>query len=179
MDVCLSPQSIAKLDSQLPRVAAEADPRAALVALGRDLAVPPVHGELESLRPAIDWHFGREGVAAILASLASEARPEFQPWAASTLAALEERSPTLLKVTFEQLKRGRGLGLAECFRLELNLIHGCFAQRDFVEGIRALIVDKDNAPRWNPPCLDEVTQASVDAFFAPRWLPPEHPLRHL
>ena len=59
------------------------------------------------------------------------------------------------------------------------MIHGCFAQGDFVEGIRALIVDKDNAPRWNPPSLAEVTDASVAAFFTPRWPPPEHPLRHL
>mgnify|MGYP000991534652 CR=1 FL=1 len=42
-----------------------------------------------------------------------------------------------------------------------------------------LIVDKDNAPRWNPPSLTHVTDASVEAFFAPRWKPPEHPLRHL
>lgn len=179
VDACLSPESIASLDAELPRAATATDVRSALAELGRRLAVEPVHGELESLRPAIDWHFGRESVAAILASLAAEDRPEFQPWAAKTLALLRERSPTLLRVAFEQLRRGRGLGLADCFRLEMNLIHGCFEQRDFVEGVRALIVDKDNQPRWNPRSLADVTDASVAAFFAPRWPPAGHPLRHL
>ncbi len=179
LDACFSPEALAALDLELPRAAASPDPRRALAELGRRLAAPPVRGELEALRPAIDLHFGRESVAAILDSLDSESRPEYQPWAAKTLALLEERSPTLLRVAFEQLRRGRTLGLAESFRLELNLIHGCFAQGDFVEGIRALIVDKDNAPRWNPRSLAEVTDASVAAFFAPRWPAPEHPLRHL
>ncbi len=178
-DACFSPESIASLRDELPRAAAARDVRAALTALARRHAIAPGPGELEALRPAIDLHFGRPSVAAIVDSLASETRPEFQPWAAKTLALLEERSPTLLRVAFEQLRRGRGLALADCFRLELNLIHGCFAQGDFVEGIRALIVDKDNAPRWNPPSLVQVTDASVAAFFAPRWTPPEHPLRHL
>ena len=178
-DACFSPESIAALDAELPVAAGAAQPREALASLARRHAVPRAPGELEALRPAIDLHFGRESVAAILDSLESDSRPEFQAWAAKTAVLLAERSPTLLPVTFEQLRRGRNLGLADCFRLELNLIHGCFAQRDFVEGIRALIVDKDNAPRWNPPSLTEVTDASVAAFFAPRWSPPEHPLRHL
>jgi enoyl-CoA hydratase/carnithine racemase len=178
-DACLTPEAIAGLAEELPRAAAADDPRGALVALGRRMGTAPPPGELATLRPAIDLHFGRESVAAIVASLAAEARPAFQPWAAKTLALLEQRSPTLLRVAFAQLRRGRGLTLADCFRLELNLIHGCFAQRDFVEGIRALLVDKDNAPRWNPPSLAEVTDASVAAFFAPRWPPAAHPLRHL
>ena len=178
-DACFSPESIAALEAELPIAAGAAQPRDALASLARRHAVPQAPGELEALRPAIDLHFGRESVAAILDSLESESRPEFQPWAAKMLRLLEERSPTLLRVTFEQLRRGRGLGLADSFRLELNLIHGCFAQGDFVEGIRALIVDKDNAPRWNPRSLAEVTDASVAAFFDPRWPAPEHPLRHL
>jgi enoyl-CoA hydratase/carnithine racemase len=135
--------------------------------------------ELEALRPAIDQHFAHDSVAAIVASLQAEKRADFEPWAAKTLAALEKRSPTMLCVTLEQLKRGAGLSLAQCLRMELNLIHGCFEQGDFVEGIRALIVDKDNAPRWNPPRLEDVERASVEAFFRPRWTPARHPLASL
>jgi len=102
-------ESIAALDAELPRAAAAPDPRAALAALGRRLSIVPARGELEALRPAIDLHFGRESVAAILASLESETRPEFQPWAAKTLTLLEERSPTLLRVAYEQLRRGATL----------------------------------------------------------------------
>lgn len=179
VDACFTPDAIARLDDELPQAAAASDPRDALIALGRRLATTPPPGELATLRTAIDLHFGRESVAAIFASLASEVRPACQPWAAKTLALLEQRSPTLLRVTYEQLRRGRSLALADCFRLELNLMHGCFAQRDFVEGIRALLVDKDNRPRWHPPALAGVSDASVAAFFAPRWPPAEHPLRHL
>jgi enoyl-CoA hydratase/carnithine racemase len=178
-DACFAPGSIEALEWELPRVAAGADPRRALGELARRFAVPQGPCELQALRPAIDRHFGQPGVAAIMDSLAAEARPQFQPWAAKTLALMRERSPTLMRVAFEQLTRGRGMALADCFRLELNLIHGCFDQGDFVEGIRALVVDKDNAPRWNPPSLAQVTDACVEAFFAPRWKPDEHPLRHL
>jgi enoyl-CoA hydratase/carnithine racemase len=179
VDACWAPESLAAIDEELPRVAASADPSRGLADLGRRHAVPHGTGELEALRPAIDRHFGGDSVAGILASLAQEARPEFAAWAAKTLALLEERSPTLLCVAFEQLRRGRTLALADCFRLELNLMHGCFAQGDWVEGIRALIVDKDNRPRWNPASVGEVTDAAVAAFFAPRWPAHEHPLRHL
>ncbi len=136
-------------------------------------------GELERLRPAIDQHFARDCVAAIIESLQSERRPELQEWAAKTLEALAKRSPMMLAVTLEQLRRGATLSLAECFRMELNLIHGCFEQGDFVEGIRALIVEKDNQPHWRPPRLAEVSRPAVEAFFKPRWPPAQHPLATL
>jgi enoyl-CoA hydratase/carnithine racemase len=139
--------------------------------------MPP--GELEPLRPAIDAHFGRESVPAIIASLEGERRRAFRDWAARTVDALSRRSPTLLAVTFEQLQRGATLSLADCFRMELNLVRRCFAQGDFIEGIRALMVDKDNAPRWQAATLADVDRASVEAFFAPCWSPAEHPLAAL
>jgi len=142
-------------------------------------AAPPAPGELEALRPAIDRHFAHASVEEIVASLEAERAPEHGDWARRTLEALAKRSPTMLKVTLEQLRRGATLGLADCFRMELNLIHGCFEQGDFVEGIRALIVDKDNQPRWNPPTLAAVKTASVERFFEPRWPPGKHPLNHL
>jgi enoyl-CoA hydratase/carnithine racemase len=178
-DVSFTPGIIAELEAELSRAAASPEPREAIAAFARRSAVPLPAGELESLRPAIDLHFGRQGVAAIIASLQSENRPEYAPWAQKTLALLERRSPTLLRVAHEQIKRGAHLSLADAFRLELGLVHACFAQGDFLEGIRALIVDKDNGPRWNPPSLGEVTDASVASFFAPRWAPSEHPLAFL
>jgi enoyl-CoA hydratase/carnithine racemase len=128
--------------------------------------------ELEPLRPAIDAHFAHDSIEAITASLEKEGRPEFREWAVRTREALAKRSPTMLAVTLEQLKRGATLSLADCFRMELNLIQACFDQGDFIEGIRALIVDKDNRPQWKPA-------SSVEPFFAPRWAPAEHPLARL
>jgi hypothetical protein len=112
-------------------------------------------------------------------SLRAEQAPDTREWAGRTLSALERSSPTLLKVTLEQLRRGAALSLADCFRMELNLIHACFEQGDYVEGVRALIVDKCKAPRWNPPTLAEVDAAAVERFFAPRWSASHHPLANL
>ena len=135
--------------------------------------------ELARLRPVIDHHFGHRSVGAIVTSLKSESRPELREWAAKTLEALSKRSPTMLAVTLEQIERGRAMSLADCFRMELNLIHGCFEQGDFVEGIRALIVEKDMKPQWRPQFLEEVTHPAVDAFFKARWQPEQHPLASL
>jgi enoyl-CoA hydratase/carnithine racemase len=143
--------------------------------LGGDGAAP----ELEPLRPAIDRHFGHDSVAAILGSLEAEDRPEFCAWAGQTLQLLRSRSPTLLVVTLEQLRRGRTLSLADCFRMELNLVHAAFEHGEFLEGIRAVLIDKDRRPRWNPAELAEVDPATIERFFTPRWEPARHPLAHL
>ena len=142
-------------------------------------AEPLVPGEVERMRPAIDRHFAHASIEAILASLRAEEAPANREWAARTLAALERASPTMLKVSLEQLRRGASMTLAECFRMELNLVHACFEQGDFAEGVRAAIVDKDKSPRWNPPSLAGVDAAAVQRFFAPRWTPARHPLAHL
>ena len=136
-------------------------------------------GEVERMRLAIDRHFGLQSVPAIVESLRSEATPEFSGWAQRTVAALERSSPTLLEVTFEQIRRGEHLSLADCFRMELNLILAAFDHGDFIEGIRAMIVDKDRNPRWKPATLREVDPAAVQRFFAPRWSAARHPLAHL
>jgi enoyl-CoA hydratase/carnithine racemase len=140
---------------------------------------PLAPGELERMRTAIDRHFAHETVEAIAASLESERAEGFVEWAARTRAALDKRSPTMLKVALEQIRRGARLSLADCFRMELDLIHGCFEQGDFIEGIRALIVDKDNAPRWKAATPGDVTPEAVARFFGPRWSAAAHPLAHL
>ena len=89
------------------------------------------------------------------------------------------RSPTMLCVTLRQLQRGKSLDLAACFRMELGMVAQCFEQGDLPEGVRALLIDKDNSPRWKPSRLEEVTDASIDAFFRERWSSRDHPLGHL
>ena len=133
---------------------------------------------LSGLRPAIDRHFSQASVPGILASLDQESRPECRDWAAQTARLLRTRSPTLLCVTHRQLSMGKSLTLAGCFRMELAMVQQCFEQGDFIEGVRALLIDKDTTPRWSPSRLEEVTTASVDAFFQERWSG-THPLADL
>jgi enoyl-CoA hydratase/carnithine racemase len=130
---------------------------------------------LAAERATIDRHFGAGSVAAILASLEADDNA----FAQAALAAMRLRSPLMLCVTFELLQRGATLELADCLRLERNLVRRNFEHGEVVEGIRALVVDKDNMPAWKPPSLDGVTPDMVDQFFAPAWPASAHPLRHL
>ena len=133
------------------------------------------------LRARIDRHFSLPDVAAIMASLRAAVDDE---WAQHTHTALAKRSPLMMAVTLEQLRRARQMSLAEDLRMERDLVHRCFQLRpgaasETVEGIRALAVDKDHAPRWNPSRIEEVTPAMVEAFFKSPWAPDQHPLRAL
>jgi len=82
-------------------------------------------------------------------------------------------------VTHELLKRGALLDVADCLRLERSLVRRNFEHGEVLEGIRALVVDKDNLPQWNPPLLEQVTPQMVARFFEPVWPDYAHPLRHL
>jgi enoyl-CoA hydratase/carnithine racemase len=179
-DVYMPPNAIASLADGLAGLSwtgnADSDVR-------RFVHARAVHGlaapSLSLLRPAIDLHFSPRTVPAILASLDEEHREDYGDWARQTAKLMRSRSPTMLCVALRQLDRGRSLSLADCFRMELGMVEQCFEQGDFVAGVRALIVDKDHAPRWNPSRLEDVTDASVEAFFGGRWRAEAHPLAGL
>ena len=109
-------------------------------------------------------------------------------WAAHQLQALGKRSPLMLHVTWAQIRKARGMALADALRMERDLVRHCFhphhlsrppTQSDTVEGIRALAVDKDHAPRWMHASLEAVTPAEVAGFFQSPWPAHAHPLQHL
>jgi len=142
-----------------------------------DLAPPAEHWNARAL---INRHFQAESVQALFASLAADS----DPWAQHTLAALAKRSPLMMAVTLEQVRRARGMSLADDLRMERDLVHHCFhlrpgAASETVEGVRALAVDKDHAPKWNPARVEDVCRADVEAFFRSPWPAGEHPLRAL
>jgi enoyl-CoA hydratase/carnithine racemase len=134
---------------------------------------------LSVLRPGIDQHFSQPTIRAILASLDAETRSEYADWAGQTTKLMRSRSPTMLNVTLRQLQRGKDMSLADCLRMELGMAQQCFEQGDFLEGVRALIIDKDNSPRWTPSRIEDVTEAMVDAFFRNPWTSTAHPLSNL
>ncbi|MDB5935067.1 MAG: 3-hydroxyisobutyryl-CoA hydrolase [Massilia sp.] len=130
---------------------------------------------LESERATIDRHFSAPTVQAIIDSLATD-QGEF---AQKALAAMHKRSPLLMRVTLELLERGAQMDLADCLRLERVLVRRNFEHGEVLEGIRALVIDRDNAPKWNPPSLAQVTDDMVAQFFASPWPERAHPLRDL
>ena len=143
----------------------------------RDADVPA--SALADLRPAIDLHFSHADIRAVMDSLRSELRPAYAEWAGHTLATMAKRSPLMMAVTASQLERGRAMTLADCFRMELGMLRHSLEQGDFMEGVRAVLVDKDNAPRWNPARIDEVTEEMIAAFFVDPWIKATHPLSDL
>jgi enoyl-CoA hydratase/carnithine racemase len=94
--------------------------------------------------------------------------------AAGALAAMRRASPTSLAVTFRALNTGAMLEMDDCMRMEYRIVSRMLAGHDFYEGIRAALIDKDQAPRWRPEALAEVAADDVDAYFAP---PPGGDLR--
>jgi len=126
-------------------------------------------------RAAIDRHFAGDSVAAISASLAADD----SAFAQQTLALMQKRSPLMMCVTLAQLRRAASLSVADCLRLERTMVRRCFEHGEVLEGVRALVVDKDNAPRWQPAALEQVTPEMVERFFAPAWPDNAHPLRTL
>jgi enoyl-CoA hydratase/carnithine racemase len=141
-------------------------------------AAPPSLPILPALRECIDAHFSKDSVGDILSSLEAESRGAYLSWAQETAKLLRSRSPTLLSVTLRQLQRGASMSLADCFRMELGMAAYAFEQGDFLEGVRAVLIDKDNTPRWRPSRIEDVTESMIDAFFKERWRG-EHPLAAL
>ncbi|WP_377155983.1 enoyl-CoA hydratase/isomerase family protein [Roseateles sp. UC29_93] len=142
-----------------------------------DLAPVAEHWNLRAL---INRHFSAASVPALFASLEADA----DPWAQHTLATLKQRSPLMMAVTLEQIRRAASMSLADDLRMERDLVHHCFhlrpgAASETVEGVRALAIDKDHAPKWHPARVEDVTRADVEAFFQSPWTAVEHPLRGL
>jgi enoyl-CoA hydratase len=118
---------------------------------------------LRAHQEAIDRCFKGDRVEGILEALAAEGTE----WAETTRATLARMSPTSLKVALRQLRRFRSLPYTEVAALEYRLSQSVTALPDFREGIRAVLVDKDQQPRWSPATLAEVRDEDVEACFAP------------
>ncbi len=109
--------------------------------------------------------FGAESLPGVLSALeAARARSDL---AASSIKAIARNSPTSVAVAFRQIRDGAKMTLADCMRMEYRILVRMLQGRDFYEGIRAVIVDKTNDPRWQPDGLGGLEEAAIDAFFAP------------
>ena len=119
---------------------------------------------LATERALIDRCFAGASVEDILARLDQAATNS--PFAAKCAATIRTKSPTSLKIAFEQMRRGRDMTFDEAMATEFRIVSRIARGRDFYEGVRAVIIDKDNAPRWTPPTLDAVAPSLIDAHFA-------------
>lgn len=132
----------------------------------------PVHeqGPIIVRREAIDRLFAGDSVDNILAALDREAASGSADaaWAGKTAATMRTKSPLSLKIALQQVRRGKDWDFETCMRTEFRIVSRVIEGHDFYEGVRAVIVDKDNAPRWRPVTLAAVSAAQVERHFAPR-----------
>lgn len=142
-------------------------------------------GKLAPLRDVIDSHFGLADMPTILKSLQREARCEYSGWAQETEDLLRaKRSPLMVCVTLEQVRRARHMSLADDLREEWLMMRSVFnldgrSGAEGVEGIRAMVVDKDHKPRWQHERIEDVKPADIARFFDGERRGADHPLRDL
>jgi enoyl-CoA hydratase len=131
-------------------------------------AEPAGHGTVAARGDAIERLFAGERVEDILSRLDSEAASASADakWAGAVAATIRGKAPRSLKLALAQVRRGRGWSFADCMRAEWRIVSRVAYGEDFYEGIRAVIIDKDNSPRWRPAHLAEVSEAEVDRHFA-------------
>ena len=166
-DWYLESAKLGTLDEQLDKLEWRDTPLKDLQGLLARLAVQQLpDAPLSALRPAIDHFFAQADVPSIVEQLREVTVADSHEWALTTADLLETRSPLAMAVTLEMLRRGRYLSLEQCFALELHLDRQWFKRGDLIEGVRALLIDKDKNPRWNPPTLQALDAEHVASFFS-------------
>lgn len=124
-------------------------------------SINPGASDLLARADHVDRIFGAGSVAEILARLDGEA----DEWSAKVAGIIRSKSPTSVLIAFEQMRRGAELDFNGCMHLEFRIVNEILRQHDFYEGVRAVIVDKDQAPKWSPSSLEEVDSAALAAYF--------------
>jgi enoyl-CoA hydratase len=175
MYIALTGERIRTADALAVKLATHAVPSGALAGVkDRLVAGEPIEdvlrlasvdtgpAPLEPHRALIDRAFGADSVPAILECLDRDGS-EFARKAAATIRS---KSPTSLCIAFEQMRRGKVLTFEEAMKTEFRIVTRIAQGHDFYEGVRATLIDKDGAPRWNPATLDAVAPDAIEAHFA-------------
>ena len=135
----------------------------------------PASSRLSGMRESIEKHFSCNSIPELMTSLSSDS----SEFAVKTLELMRKRSPLMMCVTLSQLRRAAAMAIGDCLRMERTMVRRCFEHGEVIEGVRALAIDKDHTPKWNPATLAEVTPAMVERFFESAWPAYAHPLRAL
>ena len=159
-DVHIRSEKLAELPAALAGCCSAAEVRTCL----NRMSAPPAAGKLAAARPWIEACYGASDIEDILRLLGTSAAADAQ----TTLATLQKMSPTSLKITLRNIRSALSFDKVErSFEQDYRLSLACIAGHDFIEGIRAAIVDKDRKPVWQPDRLEDVTEAIVDWHFEP------------
>lgn len=144
------------------RNAADAE-RAVTQILGTSLDLPETGNSLNNVSFIIDEHFSKSTMAEIIDSL----RRSGSGWAMDTIRTLSGRCPLSLEVTLQHLIRAENMGFDAAIEQDYRIARALVARDDFVEGVRAVLIDKDNAPEWKPGSIGEIDRETIAAVFRP------------
>ena len=125
--------------------------------------VPVAPSGLMEAKSELQSCFSADSIEQVIERLAGSAHPLCQ----DALKAMQKKSPTSLKVTLKALLNGKNMDFDACMRQEFRLVSRFLLAHDFIEGIRAVIIDKDQSPVWKPATLTAVDNESIEKYFAP------------
>jgi 3-hydroxyisobutyryl-CoA hydrolase len=154
------------LETALVEATEKDDGEVASVLMSFHETIPLNDCYLAQHKQVIEQTFDEDTVEGILSNLENDG----SYFGTKTLDTLRKMSPTSMKVSLEGLKRGAACKtVGEDLQMEFRMAQACCSRpgSDFCEGVRAVLVDKDHSPKWNPPTVEEVTEAIVEEFFAP------------
>jgi len=159
----VSSAALPRLTEELILAADDPDVSASIDRVLAGHAMAPGPRKLSRHRTCIERCFGCDRVEDILAALDENG----SAFATNAAAAMRAASPTSLKITRAEMRRGLDLDFEECLGMEYRLAQAVLAGVDFYEGVRAQLIDKDRNPRWRPDTLAAVDDRSIEAFFLP------------
>ncbi|ALS98589.1 enoyl-CoA hydratase/isomerase family protein [Lacimicrobium alkaliphilum] len=133
---------------------------------------------IESHQSLIEKVTQGDSVAQVVKAIVS-LDPGEDKWLGKAIATLKAGSPVTACILFRQLQQGQGKSLEDCFRMELGLSCRCGEVGEFQEGVRALLIDKDNQPQWKYPDVEQVPDSLIEHFFTSPWSQDDHPLKDL
>ncbi|ONM56344.1 3-hydroxyisobutyryl-CoA hydrolase 1 [Zea mays] len=170
------PQSLLSLEESLKKV--DTSNAFAVCGIIDQFAQQPSLKESSSLNrlEIINKCFSKRTVEEIISALEVEASNSADEWVATTIQSLKKASPTSLKISLRSIREGRTQTVGEClqreYRMVCHVMRGDFS-RDFFEGCRAILLDKDRNPKWMPPRLEQVHDEAVEQYFSriddPQW----------
>ncbi|VVC76975.1 Short-chain-enoyl-CoA hydratase [Aquicella siphonis] len=156
-------ESIPALMNDLIHQPLAGDPKAAVSRIIEAYQVSLQPSLLISEQKVIDYCFGEQTIEEILAALKNSNQSLCQ----EAVSALEKKSPTSLKISLKAMQEGANMDFDACMRQEYRLVTRFLQDHDFAEGIRAVIIDKDQSPKWQPGTLPAVSSDAVAHYFAP------------
>lgn len=128
-----------------------------------EFSQPPKHSKFKKIKKIIDKHFSYDSVEDVLKNL----KKDPDAWAQEIAKILLTKSPMSLKVTLREIRKGTTLDLDDCLKMEYCLAQHFIKDHDFYEGVRSIIIDKDQKSNWKPNRLDEISEADVENYFKP------------